>query len=97
LQTLLGNGTIPVLAGMPYWVAVLPGDVDTWAGWDFNTSGVTGNMFFHDGSGWVLESGDENVAVGAFEVLGDSPEPGMSLSVSAAGILVLFGKLRRLS
>lgn len=99
LQTLLGNGTIPLTSGTPYWVAVLPAGADTRAGWNLNSTGAAGTQFENQGAGWFQYSTSQ--ALGAFEVQGVQnpgtgvPEPGTAVLTLAAGMLALLGKLRR--
>ncbi len=95
LQTLSGDGTIPLFSGTPYYVAVLPNDInsDTWALWNLNDTGATGNTFENQGTGWfVYETGQP---AAAFEVQGNTPEPGTAALMLAAAAVALFGKLRR--
>ena len=66
MQVLLGNGTIPLVVGTTYWVAVLP-DANTWGWWDPTTTGVNGLHTFNSGSGWSTAA---TATAGAFEVQG---------------------------
>jgi hypothetical protein len=87
LQMLSGNGTIPLVAGTLYWVAVLPGGALTDAAWMFNSTGVTGVVAEDKASGW--EQNLQSVQpVGAFEVQGQllTPEPD-SISLILTGTL----------
>ncbi len=93
LQTLVGDGTIPLLAGATYWVSVQPGSADTFALWQYNSSGTRGIGFVNLGTGWFNNGSDD--VIGAFEVQGSQqavPEPSTALTL-AAGIL-LVGKLK---
>jgi hypothetical protein len=93
LQSLSGNGTIPLDSGTPYWVAVFPGGSDTYAVWNLNDTGANTPVFGKLGAGWY----DYGVDASAFEVLADAstvPEPG-SLTLLGSGLLGLAGLLRR--
>ncbi len=96
LQTLLGNDTIPLLAGVPYWVSVQPASADTFALWQYNSTGTPHGIGFANlGTGWFNNGSDD--VLGAFEVQGGAqsiPEPCTALTL-AMGIM-LVGKLKRL-
>jgi hypothetical protein len=95
LQTLSGNGTIPLSVGVVYWVEVLPGDTTTLVQWNANTTGDVGIFEDNHGFGW---GGGTSRALGALEVLGASsstPEPGTTVLI-VVGLLVLVGKLKGL-
>ena len=87
LQILPGTGTIPLLAGTAYWVAVLPGGSDTLAGWNQSFPPEIGPAAVNFGAGWA-NTGLPGIS-GAFEVQGtsSSPEPGTMFLVVAG----LFG------
>ena len=95
LQVLSGNGSILLESGTTYWVAVLPGNSDTFALWNLNSTGATATEFENFGNGWVPNPGIS--PTGAFEVQGNSaatPEPS-TITLLGAGILGLAGVIRR--
>jgi hypothetical protein len=104
LQTLSGDGTIPLISGTQYWIAALPGDNFDAASWIIPADETMGPLSFQGSSGgaWVNDVGtpgfDNFDLQPAFEVLGsqsESPEPGTAgLFLAATGMLTLFGKLR---
>lgn len=96
LQTLTSTGGVELLSGDTYWIAVLAGGTDTFAGWNMNSTGATGTAYENTGSGWVNE---EEAVTGALEVMGNSgespiPEPG-TFVLLGSGLLGLAGALRR--
>jgi hypothetical protein len=97
LQTLLGNGTLPLLAGSNYWLSVLPGGADTFAIWQYNSTGATGPGYADQGSG-LFGNGSDDIEP-AFEVAGVSqptPEPRTALTLTAGILLILGLHLRRI-
>jgi uncharacterized protein (TIGR03437 family) len=82
LQRLSGDGTISLIAGTTYWVAVLPG-ANTWAWWDQNVIGVNGQYARNQGSGWSLGSG----VTGAFDVQGVVVSQPGAPSINSGGIV----------
>jgi hypothetical protein len=97
LQTMLGDGTIPLVSGMTYWITIQPSASDTSALWLYNPSGsaLVGPGQYSTGSGW-LNNGDFDI-LGAFEVQGSaqaSPEPGTALLV-IAGAGAWFVRMRK--
>ncbi len=107
LTTLTGDGTIPLVEGSKYWVAVLPSSDSSLILWAWNTTGVNTSccsngvpaLLYNHGSGWgpadKLYGYPNPAPAPAFEVLGTaSPEPGtMALALFATAlILVLWVK-----
>jgi MYXO-CTERM domain-containing protein len=85
-------GTDSLAANTQYWLVAIPAS-DTWAAWNFNSIGATGNLAqsLDNGTTWNLYPGQDQ---GAFRVLSSSvPEPVTTL-LAAAG-LGLLGVLRR--
>ena len=93
LQVLAGTGLTTLNGGSQYWIAVLPGAVDTFVGWNLNNTGDIGNFDGTVGSGWINDSPSTK---GAFEVQGSVPEPASAALVLAGGLLgILFGRRKR--
>jgi hypothetical protein len=103
LATLSGNGTITLVAGLPYWVDVQPTSPQSYMVWDWNTVGVStnpccatppGTLLINDGSGWAHQSQFAYPAP-AFEVLAEAtPEPGTSSLLATALFAVPFAVRR---
>jgi hypothetical protein len=97
LQTLTGNGTIQLISGATYFVALLPGDNVTNVGWYWNSTGVVQTPFRNTGGGW---SPLASTPAGAFEVQGNilpmaTPEPAPMLTVSLSMVGLLSWLKRR--
>jgi hypothetical protein len=97
VETVAPVSTVSLLGGTEYWVEVTPRVEDTprnggtWAGWNWNSQGVSGD-FYQTSDGTVINSGPNTLP--AFEVLGTVvtavPEPGFVLPVASllAALLV---------
>ena len=100
LDTVTPNGTDVLLGGVQYWLVAAPGAADSWAGWNWNTTGARGTVAQStDGISWGLFP---NTTLGAFDVLGNSvtatPEPStaklLGTALAAMLVLVHFGSRR---
>ena len=81
VQRLPGNGSILLVAGTNYWVAVRPGD-STYAWWGLSPTGASGPAARNAGAGWTVYW--RNYGVGAFAVQGATPAAGTPLAPSIA-------------
>jgi MYXO-CTERM domain-containing protein len=86
-------GTDSLAANTQYWLVAIPAS-DTWAAWNDNSIGATGNMAGSqdNGSTWNLSSGQDQ---GAFRVLSGSSVPEPVTAFLAAAGLGLLAVLRR--
>jgi hypothetical protein len=64
--TAIPSKPIPLMGGVQYWI-VARATSDTWAAWNVNNIGATGNFAFNSGGGWQLT----NSTLAAFAVYGD--------------------------
>jgi hypothetical protein len=66
MVTAIPSKPIPLKGGVQYWI-VARATADTWAAWNQNNIGATGNFAYNPGGGWQLTDS----TLSAFAVYGD--------------------------